>query len=58
MANDSIRKEMLSSGLAQWQVAHKLGVAEGTFCKWLRIELPEEKQKRILSAIKSIKEES
>lgn len=55
MQNEQIRKEIASSGLYHWQVAQELHISEGTFCKWLRTELPEEKQNQILSAIKSLK---
>lgn len=52
--NSDIRNAIANARLHQWEVAEKLGVNEGTFCKWLRYELPEEKKARILSAIREL----
>ena len=42
-------------GLKQYEVAHELGISHITFCIWLRYELPEDKKKRIMSVIDSMK---
>ncbi len=55
--NRDIRIEIAVAGLKQWQVAKALGIAEATFSRKLREELPEEEKAKILAAIKSIGEE-
>lgn len=52
MANERIRKELKSNGMFLWQVAKVLGVSESTLIRWMREELPENKQKEILNIIK------
>ena len=45
-------KEMIrKSGIPQYEIAHRCGVAEWTLCRWLRYELTEERKNLILSAI-------
>lgn len=56
--NRDIRIEIAVAGLKQWQVAKALGIAEATFSRKLREELPEEEKVKILAAIKSIGEEA
>lgn len=56
--NRDIRIEIAVAGLKQWQVAKALGIAEATFSRKLREELPEEEKAKILAAIKSIGEEA
>ena len=56
--NRDIRIEIAVAGLKQWQVAKALGIAEATFSRKLREELPEEEKAKILVAIKSIGEET
>ena len=55
MANTDLRCEIVKSGLKNYQVATMLGVTETTFSRWLRTELPAEKKKEILEAIKASK---
>lgn len=55
MANTDIRYEIMKSGLKNYQVAAMLGVTETTFSRWLRTELPAEKKKEILEALKASK---
>lgn len=54
MHNTEIRKAIDSAGLRYWQVAEELGVADTTFTKWLRKELPEEKRSQVMAAIKKL----
>lgn len=51
MANDNLRKIIHNAGLRQWEVAELLNISEFHFCRKLRRELPEEEQKKIISAI-------
>ena len=55
MANPDIRYEIMKRGLKNYQVATMLGVTETTFSRWLRTELPAEKKKEILEALKASK---
>ena len=52
-ANQDIRTAISSAGLKQWEAAELLGICEGTFSRWLRRELPEEKKKMILERIRA-----
>ena len=56
MENTDVRYEIMKSGLKNYQVATMLGVTETTFSRWLRTELPAEKKKEILEAIKASKQ--
>ena len=51
--NQDIRAAISSAGLKQWEAAELLGICEGTFSRWLRRELPEEKKKVILERIRA-----
>lgn len=55
--NIGIREKIKEGSLCHWQVAKEIGVSEGTFCKWLRCELPPEKEARILDAIAKLRKE-
>lgn len=52
MKNEKIRKELKQNGVFLWQVAKALGVSEFTLVRWMREELPENKQEEILNIIK------
>ena len=54
-ANKDIREAIKSAGLKHWMVAKQLGVFDGTFCRWLRTELPAEKKAVIFTAIEQLK---
>lgn len=54
MHNTEIRKAIDSAGLRYWQVAEELGVADTTFTKWLRKELPDEKRSQVMEAIEKL----
>lgn len=57
MTNSEIRSAMFHAGLKHYQVAEAMNVADETFSRWLRHELPEDKQKQILAVINQIKKE-
>lgn len=57
MQNETIRKSISDSGLKYWEVADAIGIADTTFAKWLRHELPDDKQKQILAVINQMKKE-
>lgn len=57
MSNTEIRVAMVGAGLKHYQVAEAMGIADETFSRWLRHELPEDKQKQILAVIDQMKKE-
>lgn len=52
MKNEKIRKALTAAGMKQWQLADLLGISEPTLTRWLRHELPQEKQAEIVAVIK------
>lgn len=57
MENLKIRAKLKEKKVCQWEVAEKLGVAEMTFTRKMRRELPEEEQQKIFSIIDEISKE-
>lgn len=57
MRNPEIRVAMFNAGLKHYQVAEAMNVADETFSRWLRHELPADKQKQILETISRLKKE-
>ena len=55
-ANKALRKQIEKSGIKQWQIADALGVADSTFTRWLRHELPEERKNEVLRVIEEVKQ--
>ncbi len=49
--NILIRNSMKEHQVFQYEVAEILGISEPTLIRWLRKELPEDEQKRIVSLI-------
>ena len=56
MANDKIRMEEKEKKVHLWRIAEEFGMADYSFSRRLRHELPEEEQKKILSCIRRIAE--
>ena len=54
MCNEKIRQEMKRSGIYCWQLADALNVAESTFYRMMRHELPEKRREEILRAIGAV----
>lgn len=52
MKNKVIREALTAAGMKQWQLADLLGISEPTLTRWLRHELPQEKQAEIVAVIK------
>ncbi len=50
-ANKDIRNLLKKTGMAQWELAELLNMAESTLCVKLRRELPEEEQQKIIAVI-------
>ena len=55
--NEGIRMTARKNKIALWEIAEKLGISEATITRWMRVQIPEEKENRILQAIKEIVEE-
>ena len=51
MENIEIRNEAARNGLKLWEVAEALGVADSTFSRKLRRELPSEQRDHVLKMI-------
>lgn len=56
MKNIRIREALKTYGMKQYELADKLGIHESTLCVWLRKELPDEEQERIVAIIKNRKD--
>lgn len=54
MANDIVRAAAKKAGVKLWEVADYCGVADTTFSRQLRKELPQERQKILLAAIAAV----
>lgn len=51
MKNEMIREALTAAGMKQWELAERLEISEFTLCRWLRHELPQEKQAEIVAVI-------
>lgn len=56
MANEAIREKAKESGVRLWEIAERIGVADSTFFRQMRRELPEARQQLILRAIDELAE--
>ena len=56
--NPRVRRAKRIAGLTNWQVADLLGIHENTFLVWMRHEMPEEKQNKIIAAIEAWEKEN
>lgn len=56
-ANSSIRQIAKDAKIYWWQVAAKIGVAESTIIRWLRLPLSAEHKAMIMSAIDELTKE-
>ena len=55
MKNKRVRNALFKSGLRHYEVAEAMGVADETFSRWLRHELPADKKQEILDVIEKLK---
>ena len=49
-----IQSLMKEKGVKQWEAAAELGIGETTFVRWLRFDLPKEKQDLIIQAVEKL----
>lgn len=54
MKNQKVRLAAAKKAVKLWQIAAQLGIAEATFSRKLRFELPEEEQTNIIGIIEQI----
>ncbi len=54
MKNYDVRCAIQQARLHQYEVAAALGINEGTFSRWLRDELPDEKKREIFAVIENL----
>lgn len=57
MTNIDIRQAATGAGVKLWQIADALGIADSSFSRKLRKELPQEDKKRIFSIITELSRE-
>ena len=57
MSNLEIRNAAKASKVTFWMIADHLGIAESTFTRMMRHELPDEKKKMILAVIDQLHKE-
>lgn len=55
--NQDVRQKASSAGLRLWQIAEALGIADYTFSRKLRKELPVEEKEQIFSVIQELAQE-
>lgn len=56
-ANQDIRTAATSAGVNLWQIADRLGINDGNFCRKLRKELDDKEKAEIMEIIRSISEQ-
>lgn len=54
MMNDDVRRAAAANGVRLWQIAEACGIADTSFSKLLRRELPLEKKQEIFAIIDKI----
>lgn len=57
MNNHDIRQSAATQGIKLWQIADKLGIADGNFSRKLRKELPQDQKDRIFAIIDQLSKE-
>lgn len=57
MKNKDIHEAFEKSGVRKWIVASRIGIADTTFSRRLRRELPQNEKDKIFKAIKEIEKE-
>ena len=57
MTSEEIKEFAYQKRVPLWKIANKLNVCENTVARWLRQDLPEDKQQQILNAITEIVKE-
>lgn len=58
LKNLDIRRAAAANGVKLWRIADELGIADTTFCRKLRKELPQEEKRRIFAIIEKLSQEA
>lgn len=58
MNNQDIRRTAAGAGVKLWQIADALGIADCSFSRKLRKELPQEEKDRIYDALKEQRDDA
>ena len=56
--NQKVRRAARAAGIPLWRIAATIGVSEPTLTRWLRVQLSEDKEQRIMEAIASLEREA
>lgn len=56
MANEGIRQAAKKAGVRLWEIAEALGIADTTFSRYLRRDMPQEETLKNLKVIEQISE--
>lgn len=57
MSNQDIRRTAVGAGVKLWQIADALGMADCSFSRKLRKELPQDEKEKIFSIIRRLAKE-
>ena len=57
-ANQELRDAAKEAGVKQWEIAVHIGISEPTLVRWMRMPMPSERRKRILTAIAELSPEN
>lgn len=57
MSNQDIRRTAAGAGVRLWQIAEELGIADCSFSRKLRKELPQAEKQEIFDIIKRLSKE-
>lgn len=57
MSNQDIRRAAAGAGVKLWQIADALGMADCSFSRKLRKELPQDEKEKIFSIIQQLAKE-
>lgn len=58
VANQDVREHIRESNVKMWEVARRLGIADSTFCRRLRFELPRTEKQKIMAVVNELREEA
>lgn len=56
MQNMAVRTALKQNNVKAWELAEELGIVDCTLSKWMRRELPADKQEQMIAAIGKIAE--
>lgn len=56
--NQSVRDAARIANVPLYAVAHEIGVSEPTLFRWLRFQLPADKERVLMDAIKKLEKEA